>query len=519
MLSTENDTEFGGLNKYDKCIMQLYKAFNRQYRKTGAIDVAGNLIYKEFGYKSLYFNIVEDGEMILIKNLSYKYSGIESSFIPEVFNLKLPADKYKKVIYLEGENIIKKIFPHLDEMVSPNVILSTPVFSQDNKLIGLFMVYDIYKRKMEPEFKNLIQLAVKEFVIVFSRIEKHNLMLENMLDLTALENILLYSLEYNPKKNQIGVNNPLQKIVSELSDVTGMERCILVLAHEDGEFVTPCYSNYPDFDAQAIDRKRKYFSNKLKSKSFVTKIVVETKQPIVVYDALTDPRCSSELAEELGIYSIMFLPILDIKEKPLGVLCLHNGRYETFSKRQLRFFGILARHLGLIISNIDYIDNLKSWSKYDGLTDLLNRRTFENIYGELYDAYRFSEEKFSILMVDIDDFKSTNDIYGHQIGDKVLKSVAKCIKQNVREKDIVARYGGEEVIIILKGIDKVEAKIIANRIRHSISALSVNDVSVTVSIGVSTFGVDSYNKENLIYIADKCLYEAKSIGKNQVVSR
>ena len=135
MLNTENNTEFEELNKYNKCIMQLYRALNRQYSKENAISVVGNLIYKGFGYKSMYFDIVEDNKTIIIKNLSYKYSDssdIENNFVSGVFNLKLPIDEYKSVIYLEDENSIKKMFPRLDEIVSPSVILSTPVFPKIN---------------------------------------------------------------------------------------------------------------------------------------------------------------------------------------------------------------------------------------------------------------------------------------------------------------------------------------------------------------------------------------------------
>lgn len=514
MLNTENNTEFEELNKYNKCIIQLYRALNRQYSKENAISVVGNLIYKGFGYKSMYFDIVENNKTIIIKNLSYKYSDssdIENNFVSGVFNLKLPINEYKSVIYLEDENSIKKIFPRLDEIVSPSVILSTPVFSR-NKLIGIFIVYDTCKRKIAPEFKNLVQLATRELTAVFSRIERHNLVFENMLDLTALENILLYNLE----EDQTDINNSLQKIVSILPNATGMKKCILAFIDNDKELLIPYYSN---LNVDTIIERKKHFLNKSKSKDSIAITAMKTRKPVIIYDALTDPRCDNESAKKLGIYSIIILPILDIRVKPLGVLCLHNGKYETFSGRQMRFLEIITRYIGLVISNMDYIDDLKTWSKYDWLTGLLNRRAFESIYDKIYNVCKFGKEGFSILMVDIDDFKLINDIYGHQVGDKVLRGVAKCIKQNVRGKDIVARYGGEEIIIILKGIDKIGAKTIANRIRHSIFNLSVDGVSVTVSIGISTYRIDSFDKKNLIFIADQCLYEAKSIGKNQVVSK
>lgn len=503
------------LGEYNKYIIQMYRALNRQYNKENAIDVVSNLILRNFNFKSMYFDIVEDDATIIIKNLLFenqKDAKGQNKSLSGVFHLKQPIGEYKKTIYLEDEASIRRIFPCLKEAINPKVILSVPVFSQ-KKLIGVFIVYDKKTREIDSKLKKLVQLAAQEFTAVFSRIDRHNLELEKMLGLTALENILLSDIE----EDETSINNHLRKIVSALPKSTGMKYCALALIDKDGDFLRPYCSM--SVQEESFTENGKYYLDRSKNKDHTAIIAMETKKPVIIYDALTDSRCDNVFSREAGVYSFITLPILDIKGNFLGALWFHNGQYETFPRRQIRFLKIISRHIGLIISNMDYIGDLKTWSKYDGLTGLLNRRTFENIYDELYSVYRFSQKNFSVLMVDIDDFKSTNDIYGHQVGDKVLKRVAKSIKDNVRERDIVARYGGEEIIIILKDIGKEEAKTIANRIRSSVERLSVNGVKVTVSIGISTFGIDSYNKNNLIYIADQCLYEAKSIGKNQVVSK
>ncbi len=519
MLNIEDDIEDNTLDdygyKYNKYIIQLYKALNRQYNKENAIRVIINFIYKRFGYRTMYLDVVEDKKMIILKDLNYKYADNDNAKDQSrsgICNVETSMDKYKELMYFKDQADIREVYPKLEETFEPKVLLSTPVFSQ-NRLIGTLIIYDIYKREIPSKFKDLAKLISQELTAVFCRIEKQNLKFESMLGLTAIENILLYNTDNT--ENNIS-NNPIKKIISELSNVTGMKRSTLALLDEEEKFLLPqCSSVAEGF----IVDENKYSLNKSENKDHTAIIAIETKEPVIVYDALTDPRCDKELVKKLGIYSSITLPILDIHGKPLGVINLDNGEYENFSMGQIRFLKIVARHIGLIISNIEYIGDLKTWSKYDGLTGLINRRAFENIYKEVHDTYKSSKEEFSILMIDIDDFKSTNDIYGHQVGDEVLKGVADCIERNIRKKDIAARYGGEEIIVILKNIGKIKAEIIANRIRHSISNLSVNGVSVTVSIGVSTFAIDSYNKDNLIYIADKCLYEAKNIGKNQVVCK
>lgn len=514
MPDVESNMGFETLNKYGKYTVQLYRALNRQHSIEGAIGVTGNLIYKKFGYKSIYLDTAKDNKIVVIENLLYQSGNggnMENEYIPRVFNSELSMDEYKKVVYLEDEDKIKKIFPCLEGVISPSVLLSTPIFSQD-KLIGIFIVYDTYRKKIVPRFENLVQLTARELTAVFSRIKRHDSIFENMLELTTLENVLLG----NQEEGQTGFGDPIQKMVPILPKVTGMKECILILVDKDGKPSTPYCS---DLNSGAVVEEEMYFLNGFKNKGCAAVVALETDRPVIIYDAFTDPRCNNELAKKLGIHSIIVLPIWVTEGKPLGVLCLYNGKYETFTRRQIHFLKTVTSRIGFVISNMGHIGNLKIWSRYDGLTELLNRRAFENIYDKLYDIYRFSEEKFSILMLDIDNFKSINDIHGHQVGDKVLKNVAKCIKGNVREGDIVARYGGEEIVIILRNIDKKKAKIIADRIRCLISTLWIDGANVTVSIGISTFGIDSYNKENLIYIADKCLYEAKSIGKNRVVCR
>lgn len=504
------------LNGYEKYLMQLYRALNRQYSKEAAINVVVNFIKKRLGYNTLYLDIIENKGQLMIKDYSYKNTGkssaTEDQLISGVINLSLPIDEYRNQLSIEDHNTLERAFPHLNKALRPYILLSTPVFTQ-SKLVGLLIIYSKEEyTKIPLELRDLAKLIARELTAVFSRIERQNLAFENMLGLTALENVLLYNIE----ENLDNTSNPLDKIVSVIAKASGMKKCTIALLDEEEKFLLPHYSN---FDYKAKAQGKKYPFDRDKTKDHTAIIAIETKKPVVVVDALTDPRCDPDLAMELGVRSNITLPILNVQGKPLGVMYLDNGQYETFSKRQVLFLEIIARHIGLVISNMEYIGHLKIWSKYDGLTELINRRTFDSLYEEIYNIYRYSEGKFSILMIDIDDFKSTNDTYGHQMGDKVLKSVAKTIRQNVRDKDIVARYGGEEIIIILKDIGKEEAKIIAERIRQSIENLSVDDIRVTASIGISTFATDSYNKDNLIYIADKCLYEAKTTGKNQVVWR
>ena len=129
-------------------------------------------------------------------------------------------------------------------------------------------------------------------------------------------------------------------------------------------------------------------------------------------------------------------------------------------------------------------------------------------------------KKFSLIMMDIDNFKSFNDTYGHQLGDKVLKDVARAAKKISRAEDIAARYGGEEFVMILPETDSHQAMIAAEKIRASVAEIEIphedQKLHVTISLGVSTYPEHAGEKEALIHAADAALYTSKHSGKNCV---
>lgn len=158
----------------------------------------------------------------------------------------------------------------------------------------------------------------------------------------------------------------------------------------------------------------------------------------------------------------------------------------------------------------------------DGLTELYNHRYFqEQMILHVENCKRYNN-KFSLILIDIDFFKKFNDMFGHQSGDAVLRQVSQRLKRNVRATDFVCRYGGEEMSIILPNTDKDEALITAQKICQTIAEKPfklVNDKesNVTVSLGVATYPDDGETPDTIIEEADKRLYFAKEHGRNQVV--
>ncbi|MGC5780148.1 PleD family two-component system response regulator [Methylobacterium sp. NFXW15] len=161
----------------------------------------------------------------------------------------------------------------------------------------------------------------------------------------------------------------------------------------------------------------------------------------------------------------------------------------------------------------------------DGLTGLHNRRYLDNHLGMLFSEEAMRHRPMAALILDIDRFKAINDTYGHEAGDDVLRAFADRVRQHTRPIDIVARYGGEEIVVVLPDAGLAEAQAIAERIRERIQAApfavqrATRDLPVTVSIGVAVRCADDASPGDMLRRADEGLYEAKAGGRNRVVAQ
>ena len=159
-------------------------------------------------------------------------------------------------------------------------------------------------------------------------------------------------------------------------------------------------------------------------------------------------------------------------------------------------------------------------SRFDNLTGLYNRQAFdETLESEINRAKRH-ENELSILFLDLDDFKEVNDSFGHQTGDEVLKQVAKIVLNEKRSEDLAARYGGEEIVVIMPETGKIDSLVLGERIRQRVEEMRIdfngNTVRLTISGGLASFPGNATDAKSLLKCADNALYTAKGSGKNNI---
>lgn len=193
-----------------------------------------------------------------------------------------------------------------------------------------------------------------------------------------------------------------------------------------------------------------------------------------------------------------------------------------FTDGEQELFAYLVRQAGVSIENVGLHQTVERQAVTDELTGLANRRHFQDTLAAEVERARRFDAPVGLVMLDIDNFKRVNDTHGHQTGDAVLREVGRVVRETSREVDTPARYGGEELVMVLPGTDQEGAFTIAERVRREVEAIAVplpdgGALYVTASFGVATQPGPSADGRELVEAADAALYEAKAAGKNRTV--
>ena len=225
-----------------------------------------------------------------------------------------------------------------------------------------------------------------------------------------------------------------------------------------------------------------------------------------------------QLVEDPGVLPIGYeVFVLKSKEKELGGLL-----YKGLEPKDKEKFTILAHQFALALRRLKLYKDIETLAITDGLTGAYTRRYFIERFDEEIKRASLRKSNLSLLMIDADHFKMINDQHGHLAGDQILKEISNIIRENVREIDIVGRFGGEEFCVVLPDTDRGGARLVAERIRKSAEKRLIkaydSALRVTLSIGLAIYPSDGKLSEELMDKADWALYRAKSQGRNCVVA-
>ncbi len=249
--------------------------------------------------------------------------------------------------------------------------------------------------------------------------------------------------------------------------------------------------------------------------------VFETGEPVYIPDVRATPEFRYYGGRRMDVRSFMCVPLLS-KGKVIGVLNVNHPEPHAFDAESLATMRVLATHMAIAIENAEMFQFVKTLADKDSLTLLYNHGAFHaKLNIELERAARYGRP-LSVIMLDLDSFKEINDAYGHIVGDRILVMTAGVLCAHLRKSDVAARYGGDEFAVILPETDLAATATIAGRIAAGISQVRLDTrrgevISFSASIGYAACLPDSKDRDGILNVADRLMYESKRRGHGGIL--
>jgi diguanylate cyclase (GGDEF)-like protein/PAS domain S-box-containing protein len=313
-------------------------------------------------------------------------------------------------------------------------------------------------------------------------------------------------------------------IVERTAQLIG-DACLLTLISDDREWMQVISYNHRDQRSLSLMREMLTSTQKWGVEGAVGR-VISTGQPLLIPVMTPDELQGiaglefQACLEVVRIFSLIIVPLV-AQGQIIGTLWAwrdHPG--DPYIDENQSFLLNLANQTALTIVNARLHELVKYQARTDSLTGIYNRRYFFELAELEFSRSKRHKHALAVIMLDLDRFKEVNDSYGHAAGDQVLRTVADRCRENIRNTDILGRYGGEEFIILLPETNFSGAKNLAERLRRCISEYPIETdagkIHITVSLGIAINHKNILNLAMLLHNADEALYAGKHAGRNQV---
>lgn len=414
--------------------------------------------------------------------------------------------------------------PYLSPRIASNFSarsgLALPLIANNQKLGAALIAFD-YKREYTDNEIKISRQAAQQIALA---ILKAKLLEEAENRATEAETLRHASAAVVTTLEQ---DKAIEQILEELNRVVPYDSASVLLI-QNGEMEIVGARGFED--ANEILGLRFPFSE-----DSPNKVVYKTQKPFILKDA---PKKFDQFKKQPHnhIRGWMGIPLL-IHDRQIGMLALDSKETDRFNENHARLASAFADQVAIALENTRLFEETRRLATIDSLTGLLNRRHFMELTRHEFQRASRYKKPLSIMMLDIDHFKKINDTYGHLIGDLVLQKIAWICQENLRSADISGRYGGEEFVFLLpetplkhpdeksndtKDLDPLPAQIVGERLRQKIAetfiTTAMGKLSVTVSLGIAEYTPAITDIEKVIDLADRALLQAKSQGRNRVVT-
>ncbi|QNU65491.1 GGDEF domain-containing protein [Ruminiclostridium herbifermentans] len=490
--------------------------------------INSNLLYTEKVFD--VFRIIEVALLSIFINGNYQRIEHYLIIIPMIFS-SLSRGRKSSFVLLGINAVIKIVKGFIVYFLSDTIILSTSdLFDYCIELVWVYVIwisiiiitsaFSNQNCKNEIENQRLVfelgekyeqlEAAQNEIKIQYDKLKESNLKLEDS-NLRLTKSIAeFYTLQQISEAiGSIFDINELLKFVNDvIIGVMGVNYSTIVFFDQKKNKLKVHFTNVKDKEDLAI------LSDNINCRFLLD--ILESEKPILENDVVPE---KFEFIQSRVIGSFICIP-LSSKSRKFGLLLIEHKNKNTFNNENLSLVTTICKSVSMAIENAELYASMQVLATIDGLTGVYNRVYFHQKFENEFKLAKESGYELTLVILDIDYFKKFNDTYGHLFGDVVLKSVAQMVKSSLRSTDTMARFGGEEFVIILprtsikKAYEKVEY--LRHKIANSVITDSLVSASVTASFGIASFPETSKSVTEIIKDADNALYRAKDNGRNRI---
>jgi diguanylate cyclase (GGDEF)-like protein len=339
------------------------------------------------------------------------------------------------------------------------------------------------------------------------------------IDARQLESLRVFHEVARALTSNLELNAVLRTIVSKMVEFFGPEHwSLLLLDEETGELYSALSAGGEEDPLVGV---------RIPAGEGIVGRVAGSGQPLVIDDMASDPMWSRYVAEhpELNLHSMAYVPIR-LGERTLGVLQIQNSRLDLLPDASLAFLRVLCDYAAIALQNAGQVKLIHELSITDDCTGLFNARflysSLEQEIAALADArVRPIHPYFSLLFLDLDHFKSVNDTHGHLVGTRLLAEIGSLLKRQLGPHHVGFRYGGDEFVALLRGLDRGAALEFAQAMREELDAAEFLTgekmaLKITASFGLATFPRDGSDLHAIIRAADTMMYRSKAEGRDRI---
>lgn len=466
------------------------------------------IILKEiYNFVSRYFSFILSGIYLC------EEQGTRTITYPEIKQLTLQENIISK-LQRENRPLIKKskvVFNSTPFIVNERDDVLLLPLKEDDDFLGV--LYFCYQNTLElnKDFENIFRFIAKYMYLLLKNNYYYVKMEQRLGELITLQNVSDFV------NSTLEFEKLLDKTLDAIVGLIGLRTCSITVFKDK-----ICKDIYT--------RKQKVLIKTIQSNE-----EIELNFTKDIYDLLTKERKLVSGVTRVGDRIFELLPSLNIKKGEevqyvilpisrgddlFGSINIFDPTLSHLNNIDINFLESFANQVSIALQNANLYRQQEVMAQKDGLTSLFNHAYFQNKLDSL--VKEKSIRPLSLIILDIDDFKKVNDIYGHLTGDKVLKELSNILLKNSREGDLVARYGGEEFAIVLPGTDIKAAYSFAERLNKIIANTKIliedkTPLYITVSMGVAQYK-EGWTKEEFVDKVDQLLYRAKNAGKNRAMA-